>query len=354
MFPNTLMSSSENVYSIVQAAVNNKFLRLDQVENIDYLNSSKSKTAYTYDLNSGGNILTTNSTSEAWTTNTPIVSETTNYTYVQNNGTYKINSSSTTKTQQGNPASTPRTVNYIYLPDGRIDKIINDVGMGVNALTTTFSQYNLFGKAVKKTISAGDIALREIQSVYDTYGRFIVKTINANGDQKEFVYDAVYGNVLEEKDVTGLTTTMEYDGLGRLSKTIFPDNSISKVTYNWDQPGLNYNYNGGARLGVYSIFKEIESKPYVKEYYAPDVLLRTETQGLTDVIVADYKYNTSGVDPNLPNGYLLETTEPHYLNQPIYLATKLEYEPTFYRNKREKVYSVLKLKNSGIIGAFTR
>jgi RHS repeat-associated protein len=333
---NSILTESENVFTVLPLN-NSHIIRLDQVKNTDYVNSTKSTTDLTYDSNGSGQILTSVLTFKSWTGQT-LRTENNTFTYVLVNGHYKLNTSNSTKTQTGE-LPYARVQQFVYDPQGHLTNITNDPSFGNQSLITNFSQFTPFGQPQFKTLSAGDIASRSTQIQYDAKGRFITRETNEIGDVIEYVLDPVYGTATQKTGITGLITRMQYDGMGRLVKTILPNNAINKVTYAWDQPSSTYNHykNGASRLGVYSILVEDELSPYKKKYFAGAYLLREETQGQTDDIVVDYKYNNS-FNPALPEGFLLEQTEPHFNSQTTYLVTKHFYEPNFYRKNKSEIH----------------
>jgi len=333
---NSILTESENIFTILP--LNNcQIIRLDKIRNTDFVNSTKSETDLTYDSNTSGQILSSVLTFKNWAGQT-LRTENNTFTYLLVNGHYKLNTSNSTKTQTGELPYT-RIQQFAYDPQGHLTTITNDPSFGNQSLVTNFSQFTPFGQPQLKTISAGDIASRSTQVQYDSKGRFITKETNEIGDVIEYVLDPVYGSAIQKTGITGLITRMQYDGMGRLVKTISPNNTISKITYTWDQPSATYNHykNGVSRLGVYSILSEDGQSPYSKKYFAGSYLLREEIQGQTDAIMTDYKYNNS-FNPSLPEGFLLEKTEPHYNSQTTYLVTKLFYDPHFFRKNRDEIH----------------
>ncbi len=333
---NSILTESENVFTVLPHN-NSQIIRLDKIMNTDYVNSTKSTTDLTYDSNGSGQILSSVLTFKNWSGQT-LRTEDNTFTYLLVNGHYKLLTSNSTKTQTGEMPYT-RIQQFAYDQQGHLTAITNDPSFGSQSLITNFSQFTPFGQPRFKTLSAGDIASRSTQIEYDSKGRYITKETNEIGDVIEYLLEPVYGNVTQKTGITGLVTRMQYDGVGRLVKTILPNNSINKVTYAWDQPSTTYNHykNGVARLGVYSILVENESSPYNKKYFAGAYLLREETQGQTDAIVIDFKYNNS-FNPAIPEGFLLEQTEPHFNSQTTYLITKHFYDQNFYRKNRSEIH----------------
>jgi RHS repeat-associated protein len=314
------------------------FPELTSTTNKDYLNSNASITTFVYNYNASGN-LSTKSTSFGWVGQPNVKTTQSAFNYVLNNGYYKLQNHTTTQTQNGQ-LPYARTVQYNYDTQGHLTSVISDPTFGNNMLTTAYGQFTPFGQAKTTTISASDIIARTSELVFDATGRFVVKKTNAITDFTEYIYEPKYGNVVSSKNITGLETRYFYDGLGRLTKTILPNNAENKVTYAWDNPS-NYAYDNGLSFGIYSVKTDIEANSYSKKYLSSnEEVLRVETQDCAgQTVVTDTKYNL-GINFVYPQGAVLETTEPHYLNQQKYLITKADYETTYFRPFTSKTYSV--------------
>lgn len=336
MIHNILLRKTEKHYSIVNLA-NTKFINHHKTQFIDYVNSQKYETDITYDVNNSGKALSSITSFRNWS-GTLLRTESDVNTYVLVAGIYKISSSTSSKTQIGELPYI-RTKQYNYDAQGRLLSIVNDPTFGNQSLQIGFSGYNAFGQAMMKTTSAGDILPRSNQIFYDSKGRFITKEISEIGDVLEYDVEPIYGNIVQEKGITGLVIRKEYDGLGRITKVYLPNNAINRFSIQWDDPSNSYyQYTSEpGRLGVYSVRTEIESKPVTKSYYAANLLLREETQGQSDLVFTDYKYNHN-FNPAYTEGCLLEKTESHYSSQSNYLVTRYEYETTLYRKSKEDVY----------------
>ncbi|MDI9340016.1 MAG: RHS repeat-associated core domain-containing protein [Sediminibacterium sp.] len=341
------IAKSNQSISFVPRNAKGFFIRLDQTIKTDYLNSNRVTTQLTYNLQTDGSIASTSS-QYGWSGQPVIKTTGSSYQYVLNNGYYKIQKQTTTQTQVGEAAYT-RETDFTYDAQGHLTSQTNDPTFGNQSLVTTYTQFDAFGNALKTAVSAGDLVTRNGEVQYDPTGRFVIKTINALGNVSEMTYDNRFGNLLSEKDINGLETKYYYDGLGRNIKTIAPNQAVSTTIYAWDDPGSTYPYHAlaGVNTGVYSIRTDVEGQGYTKTYYTTGGLpLRTERPNFdgSATIVNDTKYQF-GSSGQYPSGSVLETSEPHLLNQAKYLLQRYDYELSYYRPNTQTTYSV----NNGLV-----
>lgn len=331
---NTLISKVQMSYQVVARNGSGYLVNLTGKTVKDYLNSTKSTQAFSYDLNAGGR-LASSTNDFGWSS----VIRSTNQvnTYVLNNGSYKQSSGKTTVTQTG---ETPyeRSESYYYDGQGHLTMTVNDQlvsALSSSLLTTSYSQFNSFGLPLSSSISGPNIATRNSLVVYDVTGRFITKATNPLGNFTESTFEKLYGNKIQEKDIAGLTSTYEYDGLGRMAASTSPTGVRSTVTYAWEAP-VNYPYSP---LGMYSVKNETEGSGYSKVYYSGGgEALRTESQDYAgQTVISDTKYNVT--QGPLPCGVKLETTEPHYPSQQKYHTAVFDYETTYFRPSTQTTYS---------------
>lgn len=307
--------------------------------NKDYLKSIQSTSSFVYDLNSDGNI-SSKSTTSGWSGNPTVKTVSTLYSYVLNNGYYKPETETITQTQTGEAAYV-RSIDYEYDTQGHLEKIISDKsipGLSGHVLTAENTQFNAFGLPTKVEISASDIPVRTSEVLYEPTGRFIIKKTDALNNFTEYEYDPKLGNITKEKSITGLITSYNYDGLGRLKNTTLPNGAQNKMTYTWEEPS-SYPYST-VRMGVYSIKKEIQGQAYSKAYYASNgEVLREETEDATgQTIIKDTKFNSS--QGPYPAGVVLETTEPHYMSQQKFQLQRYTYETGFFRMDTQETFTV--------------
>ncbi len=88
-----------------------------------------------------------------------------------------------------------------------------------------------FGNILTSTISTSGAASRTTTTTYTPDGRFVATTTNALNHTESKTYDPLLGNVLTQTGPNGLTTTWEYDAIGRPVKETRPDGTVTRSFY---------------------------------------------------------------------------------------------------------------------------
>ena len=141
-----------------------------------------------------------------------------------------------------------------------------ELGVDVQTLTTSYFYNPTMGLLSGRAMYSNGIAPRYESFGYDTKGRFTTNITNTLGQVASKTYDARWGTVLTETDITGLTTTYTYDGFGRVINTLTPQGHNIGKQYLWSY--------GGQYLPVkcYDIVTSVPGKPSSWDIY--DVLGR--------------------------------------------------------------------------------
>lgn len=319
-----LISKKHTDFQISSVGSHRYFVAPATSSDINYLNASASSTSSNYDLSKQGN-LSSSTITYGWPGQATVKTENENFTYVSVNGRWRVQTKSSSKTQTGEP-SYNRSILYNYDGQGHITSVTNDPTFGTQSLQTSFLNINAFGNPTKSTISAGDITSRTSEITYDAKGRFVTQTKNALSQAENFVYNQLYGMVLQKTDAGGLISKYKYDGIGRLIESKLPNNTTNVVEYTYD--------NGGV-LGSPIVYKKKvlnEGTAEVYSFYDSfDRLMKTQTKDAFDnVVISDNSYDIYG--------NLEYSSEPHFTSQQSYLATKYTRESTFNRpSKTETV-----------------
>ena len=173
-------------------------------------------TQYSYD--SYGNV-----TTRVVTRSTNV--RTTTSTYFNDDNKWLIGllaSQSTQHTQTGLPSITRESAYLYHSTTGLLTKSQIEPGNSGVRLTTDYA-YDSYGNVVGITVSGADIATITTTQSYDTQGRFVLSTTNAKSQPDSFTWDGALGALLSHTDPNGRVSTREYDGYGRITKSIDPD-----------------------------------------------------------------------------------------------------------------------------------
>lgn len=206
-----------------------------------------------------------------------------------------------TLTRQGDPNPYARSTNITYTPEGKPDIITSDLSLDKKVIVD--NDYWPSG-ALKQTLTSAPgggavdpLATKLVKLEYDPRHHFVIKTFNPLNQTSQATYDLRYGTPKTEKDITGLTTTYTYDGLGRLTKKVTPDNLVTNITYNWasNDPISGTTPITLAAAPLYNIKTTSQGKPDSKVFY--DMFnreVKSEIGGFTQTIHSAKSYDAKG------------------------------------------------------------
>lgn len=278
----------------------NRYLSNTSSINIDYLKSTKSNNVTFFDNSKNGLTLSTSQFSTPWNSPSPhIIENSQSFTYIGITNPFSgqtiYKPLKITNTKISNGTSGPSTSTFdtdfpSYDAAGHLITKIENSNLPGNVITTTYGSYNNFGSPTQITITPDQALARTSQVVYDNTGRFVIKSINAIGNFEECTYETKFGNKIQCKDISGLVTNMQYDGLGRLIKTVTPNNAVNTVKYEW----YSYNPASNPSKTCYAgkITTKVEGSPtIVKKYDINNNLVETNQEvfgGGNKIVVATY------------------------------------------------------------------
>jgi RHS repeat-associated protein len=209
---------------------------------------------------------------------------------------------------------------YSYNSKGLLSKTINYTGTGSAKVSEEEYGYDNYGNATSvstKTYSSTRALTTQYQHSAD--GVFLTKIIEPLNEITNS-YNSL-GQLTQSNDRNnGGTTQYQYDTMGRLKKTIFPDQTQEERLLAWDSslPG-----------GVYSEQTTRSGQPTSKSYYDAlgRVLRSSATQFNGDIIHTDYTYNSAGLISrvSLPFKGSSSTYGNTYTYDSYYRLTKLTY-----------------------------
>ncbi len=209
----------------------------------------------------------------------------TNYTAYGNYGVpNRPQSASVTKTYENKTPATS-TVNFDYYTNGEIfHEIKNPVTDKQTVLTYT---YYPNGNLFSAVLSAQGLTSRSTTFSYDTKNRFVTTIQEPDGKSSLITYYSTTGNIKSVKGVDNLLTQFQYDGFGRLSKTITPEGHEIVSSLNWrtqtQNPGLFYSTETTpGRPDIIIYFDKIGR------------VVRGTQDGFGGLIIQDKEYNPDG------------------------------------------------------------
>jgi RHS repeat-associated protein len=223
-----VLSEATQTITVVDKGNKQFFLRNDATTETNYLSGATSTTSNTiYD--SYGNVTKSvaNIGNGLETVTTDVVYGTFG-TYIPASPT----STTVTKTRSGSPSvivKTERTFNAL----GAIltEKAFADKPEFV---LTEYLNYNSFGRPLSSRVSSLNLPTRTSSVTYDTKGRFIVTSTSPLVQTSYQTLDSRWGKPLREVSVDLLITTNEYDGYGRIKRTVVPEGYSIYTNYVWD------------------------------------------------------------------------------------------------------------------------
>lgn len=213
-----------------------RYLSNTTIEEKNYLNSTRFKIETYYDNSNGGQILSQKRTDLGWLNSSVIHSHETAFLYTTLNlptGTVYLPQERTDTYSAGVNTKAIRT-DYTFDVAGHLQTITENANVSGMEVTTTFSDWTIFGLAKKSIVTAADLSQpREITRLFESTGRFIIKSTNSIGDFSEATYDGVSGNCLSKTETNGLVTRYKYNGLGYLTETKGPNGAINSNKMEW-------------------------------------------------------------------------------------------------------------------------
>lgn len=288
---------------------------IDKTLTINSLTDAAAESINTYD--DYGNITNNIKNVGSWngTALTTIETETTIASYgIHNTPVPALPDSITVKRVRPTHAEVSKKTSYVYSSVGNV--ITKKEFDGKTYPVTTSYEYDLFGNSTKVTVTAGSSAgfsNRVSTAAYDPQGRFTLQKSQVNSDNtiyrsESFTYDRRWGKPLTHTTNSGLTTSYEYDGFGRLTKATLPEGYAMTQKLNWENTD-----------GVYSLVSEQPGGgANVKIWY--DILgreVKRQTSGfnnqlLTQTTAYDYKGNVvSQTKPYYPGETPITTTKQY-------------------------------------------
>jgi len=126
-------------------------------------------------------------------------------------------------------------------------------------------EYTYYDNGNKKTeeISGSGITTAKTIYGYDSLGKFQTSMTNADGLSETRTYNQSFGTVASLTGPNGLTTTWEYDDMGRKIKETRADGSTTTWKHNW----TNEANLASMEKALYSVAVSSKTAPFTRTYY---------------------------------------------------------------------------------------
>ncbi len=142
----------------------------------------------------------------------------------------RLSASSVIKTAPGGETATRNSTFQYHPTTGLLTQEVIEPNGGLLRQQKDYV-HDGFGNIFTSTFSTPGQASRTTTTFYTPDGRFVRETRNAKNHAETKTYDPLLGNVLTQTGPNGLTTTWEYDALGRPTRAIRPDGTQTRSFY---------------------------------------------------------------------------------------------------------------------------
>ncbi len=243
----------------------------------------------------------------------------------------------TTLTRKNEAPYTTSTRKY-YNNNGVVDQSIDYYNLP-NAVTTTYSNFDVFGNAQDISVGANGLTTRNSSVTYDSKGRFATIKTNALNQSEIAILDPRWGKPIESTSIDGLTTKFKYDGFGRLRETITPLGNVITKSWHWDiQTGIGTSTTT-ADDAVYYTQTQHSGAPDIKIWYNQFARKRkTQTEAYNNQLLNTVvSYDMRG-NPRTETAPFYEGTSPAVITTSVY-EDDLINDPPLYYNAPMQAYS---------------
>lgn len=177
-----------------------------------------------------------------------------------------------------------------------------------------FYDYDKYGNKIRSTFSTKGENSRIHKFYFDNYGRFNIKRENALGHLSHEKYDGLLGLIFETTSANDISIQNEFDGFGRLIKTISPT-GIESTQIRQLEDNLEINN----RKVSYSISEKVADLPGKIDYFDfKGRMIKSVKVGLNDKkTISESKFDSRGRET--------ETAITYFENEKP-LFSKTEYD----------------------------
>ena len=133
--------------------------------------------------------------------------------------------------RQGCSQSPWQRMQYAYV-SGRLSTATASDSDGM--VSSTSYAYNACGMPVTETITPNGLDAATTVYGYDSKRRFVTSVTDPLGNTRTTNYNNMTGLPTSETDINGLTTSYQYDALGRAIRVTRPDGTAVNTSYAWN------------------------------------------------------------------------------------------------------------------------
>ncbi|MCH8478270.1 MAG: FG-GAP-like repeat-containing protein [Wenzhouxiangella sp.] len=317
-----LVSRSETTYNQDQfQTFSNRFnylIRPVETKSYDFISETSNISEFTYD-NHGNVTLTEERIYDNVTqSGTAFFESTTEHSDFVNNGSWIPWQPEIVETTQKRTGEDPvSSIKYLkYDSRGNLVKMTKNPSTEAEVIKEY--TYDNFGNITSEKISPMGMISRESIFTYTPCHRFVETSTNPKNWIDTYEYNLLLGVKTKHIDINGLETEYEYDGFGRLSKTILPDGNTSEQEITW-------NIGFGPSSYLYSIHRFGSVELSSVEFYndAQRVIRQSNMNSVGNYIHTDVTYNNKGLKTNVSLPYesgqniLWNTNQYDYLGRTI-------------------------------------
>ena len=234
-----------------------------------------------------------------------------------------------------------RRVDYGYDSFGNLLRETLD-SMDVNQVTTLYRDMDVFGHPRTVDVKANG-QTRSSSVTYTPSGRFIQSRTNALGETVLYAWDETRGLLISETSRLG-TTHYTYDGLGRLTKTVYADGIQKSSVLRWASPGnlygaCYYSHSEASGMAPVRVWYDALGREVVHETVGfNDETIRTFTQYYADGKVKRVSEPT--FETNTPSTWAKTYTYDAF-DRPSTLVTPLGTTTYAYSNRTTTISAPL-------------
>ena len=248
-----------------------------------------------------------------------------------------------------------KTDNVFNASTGQLESVIYEPG-NPKAYTISYiydEGLNTFGNLTQmKYTSTTGIEPRIWNYKYDASGRFLMESKNPLDHVESYTYYEDIGKLASSKDPNELTTTYQYDVLGRLLKTTYPDETFSYNVNRWCMGSTSAPPADAPETSIYYSWSAQAGSPEVLTFYDQfNRVLRTVTTGFDGSKI--YQDNEYFGKTEILTGLIkaasvpyFKTTDPNYDCPLTAFGYNVLREPTLISNPDGSSKSIVYDKNT--------